>query len=73
MIRQIKIQNKNYDFSYSFDYKFSVIQGSKEDLKQLSQDLKNIFCNFDLVNDWSGFYIRLYGSIHDTKKLLENR
>ena len=58
----IKIKNKKFTSSYSYDYAFQILESDHKSLIWLRDILNSIAARFDYINGINGEYIKLYNA-----------
>ena len=56
----IKIKNKKFISSYSYDYNFQILESDHKSLIWLRDILNSIAAKFEHINGIDGEYIKLY-------------
>ena len=58
----IKIKNKKFISSYSYDYSFQILESDHKSLIWLRDIFNSIAVRFEYINGINGEYIKLYNS-----------
>ena len=58
----IKIKNKKFISSYSYDYSFQILESNHKSLIWLRDILNSIAARFEYINGINGEYIKLYNA-----------